>query len=86
VPGREPTGLSAHGLQFGLQSHLTVAPQSLVHTLARVLHLERGHVGVALGRRHPGVSKDLLHDADVNAVLDQQSRRRVPDDPMQLNF
>jgi hypothetical protein len=27
-------------------------------------------VGVALGRRHPGVPKYLLHDADLHTLLD----------------
>jgi hypothetical protein len=35
-------------------------------------------VGVALRRRHPGVAKHLLHDADMYALFDQQSGRRVP--------
>ena len=63
-------------LQFQLPSFL--APQRLVHPLAGVLHLEGGDVGVALGRRNSGVPKYLLHDADVHALLDQQSSGGVP--------
>jgi hypothetical protein len=44
-----------------------LAPQRLAHPLARVPHLERGHMGVALGCRHPRMAKHLLNDADVHA-------------------
>lgn len=54
--------------QFGLQLPSPPAPQCLVHPLACVLRLERGHVGVALRCRNPGMAEDLLHKADV--VLD----------------
>ena len=33
---------------------------------------------VALGGRHPGVAKHLLDDADMHALLDQQSGSSVP--------
>jgi len=66
-------------LQFQLQLPSSLTPQRLAHPLAGVLHLERGHVGVPLGRRHPGLAKPLLHDANVYPLLDQQSRRRSPD-------
>jgi hypothetical protein len=33
---------------------------------------------VALRCRHPGMAKNFLNDADVNALLDQQRRRCVP--------
>jgi len=65
-------------LQFGLQLRSCMAPQRLTHPLARVLHLERGHVGVALSCRHPGVAKYLLDNADMNALRDQQGRSGVP--------
>jgi hypothetical protein len=74
-------GLTRHmgrRLQFGLQLASSLAPQRLAHPLACVLHLERGHVGVSLRRRHPGMPKNLLHDADVQALFDQQSRSGVP--------
>ena len=36
-------------------------------------------MGVALCRRHPRMAEYLLHDADMDALLDQQSGRRVAD-------
>jgi hypothetical protein len=80
-PERSERGTHAiHGprLQFGLQLPSSLAPQRLVHALARVLHLERGHVGVTLRCSHPRVAKDLLHHADVHALLDQQSGGSMP--------
>ena len=35
-------------------------------------------MGVALSRRHPGVAKYLLENADMNALRDQQGRGGVP--------
>jgi hypothetical protein len=35
-------------------------------------------VGVTLGCRHPGMAKNLLHDADVHALFDKQSGSGVP--------
>jgi hypothetical protein len=35
-------------------------------------------VGVALRRRHPGMAKNLLHDANVHSLFNQQSRSGVP--------
>jgi hypothetical protein len=35
-------------------------------------------VGVAFRRCHPGMAKNLLHDADVHALFDQQSRSGMP--------
>jgi hypothetical protein len=35
-------------------------------------------VGVTLGCRHPGVAENLLHYADVYALLDQQRGGRMP--------
>ena len=54
------------------------APQRLVHLLAGVLHLEGGDVGVALGCRHPRMTKYLLDNADVHALFDQQRRGSMP--------
>lgn len=65
-------------MQFQLQLPSPFAPQRLVHPLARILHLERGYVGIALRRRHPGVAEHLLHNANVHTLLDQQSRGRMP--------
>ena len=55
-------------MQFGLQLASSLAPQRLAHPHACVLHLERGHVGVALCRRHSGMAKNLLHDANVHSL------------------
>jgi len=49
-----------------LSSYL--APQRLIHALARVLHLERGHVCITFRCRHPGVAENLLHYTDVHAL------------------
>ena len=73
-----PDPWNGQRLQFGLQLRSSLAPRRLAHPLARVPHLERGHVGVSLGCRHPGVAKHLLNDADVHTLLDQQRRGRVP--------
>ena len=35
-------------------------------------------MGITLRRRHPGVSENLLHHADVRALLDQQRRGGMP--------
>ena len=35
-------------------------------------------MGVALRCRHPGMAKHLLDDADMDALLNQQSRSGVP--------
>jgi hypothetical protein len=51
------------GLQFGLQLSSSRTPQRLVHALARVLHLKRGHVGVTLGCRRPSMAKNLVGPA-----------------------
>ena len=69
--------LDGAGLQFGLQLVSSLTPQRLVHPLTGVPHLERGNVGVPLRYRHPGVAKNLLHDADMHALLDKQSRGGV---------
>ena len=78
LAGIGPASRGSPRLQFGLQLYSSLAPQRLAHPLARVPHLERGHVGVALGCRHPGVAKYLLDDADVHALLDQQRRSGMP--------
>src|SRR6185312_10560736 len=62
--GPDPPG--SPGLQSGLQLRPYLAPQCFAYPLARVPHLERGHVGVALGCRHPCVAKYLLNDSDVH--------------------
>ena len=64
-------------MQFGLQ----LGSSRLADPLAGVLHLEGGHVRVALGGCHPGVAKHLLDDvddADMHALLDQQGGSGVP--------
>ncbi|GIH72764.1 hypothetical protein Mth01_50170 [Sphaerimonospora thailandensis] len=58
---------------------VVVSPDSGAYTLARVLHLETGDVGVPLGGRDAGVAEDLLHDADVYTLLDEE---RVDGDGM----
>jgi len=66
-------GLTRRGgrrLQFGLQLPSSLAPQCLADPLAGILHLERGHMGVALRRGHPRMAKNLLDDADMHALLD----------------
>lgn len=65
------------GVQFGLQLLSSLAPQRLAHPLAGVLHLQRGHMGVPLSSRQPGMAEHLLDDADMHTLLDQQSRGRV---------
>ena len=64
----------AQGLQFGLQLRSSLAPQRLAHPLASIPHLERGHMGVPFGCRHPRMAEHLLDHADVDALLDQQRR------------
>jgi len=67
VPGREDrTRYTAQGCSSGCNCPSSRTPQRLVHALARVLHLKRGHVGVTLGCRHPGMAKNLLHYADMH--------------------
>ena len=61
-----------------MQLHSSLTPQRLAHPLARVPHLKCGHVGIALGCRHPRMAKYLLDDTDVHALLDQQCRGRMP--------
>ena len=68
----------AEGCSLGCNYPSSLAPQHLVHPLARVLHLKRGHMRVPLRCRDPGMAQDLLNDSDMNALLDQQRRRRVP--------
>jgi hypothetical protein len=70
--------LHSPGLQFGLQLPSSKTPQRLVHTLARVLHLKRGHVGITLGCRHPGMAKNLLNYADMHPLRDQQRGGSMP--------
>jgi hypothetical protein len=52
-----------------------IAPRSCARC---VPHMERGHVGVALGCGHPGMAKHLLDYADMHTLLYQQRRGRVP--------
>ncbi|GLX01367.1 hypothetical protein Misp02_54530 [Microtetraspora sp. NBRC 16547] len=40
--------------------------------LARVLDERTRHVCVPLGRGHPGVPEDLLNNADVDTLLDEE--------------
>ncbi len=62
--------IEPQGLQSGLQLGSPLAPQHLAHPLASIPHLERGHVGVPFGGRHPRMTEHLLNDADVDALLD----------------
>jgi hypothetical protein len=81
LAGLGPASRGSPRLQFGLQLYSSLAPQRFAHSLARVPHLECGHVGVALGRRHPRVTKYLLDNADVHALFDSgvsRSRRCLP--------
>ena len=54
-----------------------VTPRALCHLIGGVLDELRGDVCVALGLTELGVPEDLLHDADVDALLQQESRCRV---------
>ncbi|GIH52600.1 hypothetical protein Mro03_77790 [Microbispora rosea subsp. rosea] len=62
---------------FGLRALSVLAPQGRPHALAGILHLGTGDVGVTLCRRDAGVAEDLLHDADVDALLGEERSRRV---------
>jgi hypothetical protein len=74
-------------LQFWLQLHSRrlqpviggpLSPQGLPHPVGGVLGEFRGDVGVALGLAELGVPEDLLHDADVDALAQQERRGGAP--------
>lgn len=69
---------------LGLQALSVPAPQARPHALAGVLHLgtgdlhlRTGDAGVTLSGRDAGVAEDLLHDPDVDALLDEERPGRV---------
>jgi hypothetical protein len=54
------------------------APQGFLHAVGGVLGEFQADVGVALGLAELRVPEDLLHNADVDALLKQERARRVP--------
>src|SRR6266851_2797389 len=56
----------------------SLSPQGLPHPVRGVLGEFGSDVGVALGLTELRVPEDLLHDADVDALLQQQRGRGVP--------
>jgi hypothetical protein len=78
IAGERVARLLGHRFAVWVAVALIAGPQRLAHPLARVLHLERRHVGVALCRRHPRMTGDLLNNADVHALFDNERRCCMP--------
>jgi hypothetical protein len=68
----------AHHVAVWVAVASVLALQRPAYPFTRVLHLERGNMGVTLSRRYSRMTENLLNDTDIYALLDRQRGSRVP--------